>query len=144
MTFHLVSGSDNEHRVGEFTTVAEAMASGMLRGVTRSESLAFIVEAPGTSKGHLVAAYDDEFGWVEVDPDEEVPSWWGKLSEQERAALLEHPRDRLTPELRDAVLRSGGPLIAAYWVESGPEGGELDFAMAARDWLMRRSMIERF
>lgn len=144
MTFHLASGRDNKNRVGEFVSIAEAMASGMLQAATGRDFPAFIVEAEGTTGGTLVAGFDHELGWVKVDAEEEVPEWWEKLSDSTKSALLASPRARLTPELRQAVLHAHGPLVKAYWVEQGTESGEFDFAMATRDWLMRRSIIERF
>lgn len=144
MSFHLVSDAGGGHRYGEFDTMAEAIASGLMQATTGVDAPAFVVEEAGTSEVRLVAGYDDELGWVEVDPDEPVPVWWDKLSTDVREQLLANPRGHLTAGLRDALLRAGGPLVAAYWVEQGPESGSLDFAMSERDWLMRRSIIERF
>lgn len=145
MVFHVTTGASDDARVGTFGTLAEAMATRMLEVVAGSDAPAFIVEIPeGHARGgRLVAGFDSEYGWVQVDPDEAEPDWWHELSDRARRWIVEHPRDDLPAWMVEQAARSGAGAFSAYWVSSGPTG-VFTLSIAVQDWALRRRVTEAF
>lgn len=140
------------YRVGTFDTLDEAMTLGKRMLDTAIDDAkytkthpAFVVHSTDghTLGGVLVAAFDPESGWHQLDPAEPEPEWWPRLSARAQRWIVENPHEDLPAWMVEEAAKSGARVISAYWVEQGPRG-QFTLPDAAERWATRRALIEAY
>ena len=63
-----------------------------------------------------------------------VETWWPKLNNEHKTALLSNLREPLSADLVVAVAQAGGLSVAAYWPET-QSGGNFDLSDSDWDWI---------
>jgi hypothetical protein len=72
----------------------------------------------------------------------EIIQWWSELDADDRAWLIAHNGEAVSPEVLSKIVAAGGPVTSnAWWAgESGPDGVFL--SDEAVDWIEARANEE--
>ena len=129
-----VSESSREMRRGVFDTL-EGAKQAIYSSKTPMPVAAAVYEGDGTRGGTLVAAFDPDHGWIDVE-DVSEPRWWESVPEPVREWLVEHSGEALPAWVWVPVVQAGGSAYSVQWEGGDPSG--MSLTLRDEEWLRFR------
>lgn len=117
-------------RQGFYNTLEEAKGS-IFRRDAKPKGAA-IYAGNTTSGGTIVAVFDPEYGWIDVE-GVAAPRWWDDVSDEAREWLVAHPNEAVPSWVWVPLVKAGGSVYSVQWDGGDPSG--MSLVLADEEWL---------
>lgn len=118
---------DRKIRTSSHGTIDEAKFS-----LVKMPANAAIYEGDSPSVGTVVAVWDHDQAWINIEPVSRF-GWWHEVPQGVRDWMMANPRAAMHYAVWDAAVRAGGAIIGIEWRYNEPSG-DLYLVMSDEDW----------